>query len=268
MTKLNYLWAVFILAVFFTSCSKDDEGTPVIFTSLTATKAHSFIEDNITINIAGEEFMDVIVTSNNSSVTITELTNISYSIEASEAAVAVISVQLINESNTAIKDLVLSFNEHGVTDFSVVEGIEIGFDKSDKIMALFGDPEGKEDSSSGEREYWYYFSKGFSFLVNKSNTIAEESRLYGSDWKRTINSVELNGSHYSNEISDSMIIANGQVVMDTIINKLGQPDEKHTSTMAGSPLKWYIFNEGAKIFFLSDSIDDYTGKTVLYVDIF
>lgn len=267
MKKLNVVFRLFVMLLFVASCSNDDD-SPNYFKELTATKAYSFVEGNITITIDAEKFTDIVVLSSNSDVTIAEVNATTYTISALEAAETMISVQLKNDGHTETKSIDLSFYEHGIKGFSMVEGVEIGTDKTDKILTLLGEPEGKEDSSTGEREYWYYFSKGFSFLINKSTTIADESRLYGIDWKRTISGSEKLGNHYPHEISESLIIANGQVQMDAIISKLGQPDEKHVSATSGSPLKWYVFNEGVKAFFNADTVDDYAGKTVLYMDVF
>tara|TARA_R110002049_G_scaffold90686_2_gene227119 strand:+ start:43331 stop:44134 length:804 start_codon:yes stop_codon:yes gene_type:complete len=267
MVKWDYYFALPFVFLIFTACSKDDD-SPIYFKDLTATKAFSFIEGTITITIDAQEFTDITTSSTNPKVMITEVNATTYTIGASEAATTTINVQLKNNGNTETKSIDLSFYEHGIKNFSVVEGIEISVDNADKIRTLMGEPEGKEDSASGEREYWYYFSKGFSFLINKTTTVADESRLYGIEWKRTLNGNEKLGNHYQHEISKPLIIANGQVQMDAIINKLGQPDEKHVSATTGSPLKWYVFNEGVKLFFNSDSIDDYTGKAVLYIDIF
>ncbi|WP_346881916.1 hypothetical protein [uncultured Algibacter sp.] len=273
MTKLNYSFVLTFIALFFIGCSSDDdskqdlENKLVIFKSLTTTKSLAFTEETITLDIDGENFTEILVSSNNPRVTITEVSSTTYTVKASEALNAIISVQLKNDTNIETESVTLDFFEHGVKDFKIVEGIEIDVDKTDKIIGLLGEPEGKADSTNGENEFWYYFSKGFSLWVRKSTGLVYDARVYGINWNRTIDDVEISGIGYPYEIGNSWNLPNAQLRMDDVISEFGDPISKFESSTPDSTLRWYVYND-VVFFFFSDSIDNFAGRPVAYINVY
>lgn len=268
MKKANYFFALTIITLFFSACSKDDDAikdNPVVFKSLTASKEVSFIDESITLNIDGEEFTDVVITSSNPSITVSQVSSTTYTVSASKATKATISVQLKNNSYTEKESIALNFYEHGVIQYKFVEGIEIGVDKTDKIIALFGEPEAKEVPSTGNYDYWYYYSKGFSIVIHKTAKIAVDIRIYNEGWSRIMDDKIVNFSVYPYSIVGAWNFSTAPVNMDAIVNLLGQPLSKHESTTDN--LKWYVYKD-VVFFFFSDSIDDYIGKKVTFMDIY
>ena len=188
MKNTPYLIALFMIMTVSESCSKDDDDVSVEFTSLTASKIHSFVDEPILLTIEGSGFSEVSVVSGEvdpSKVVIVKIDTKHYKISALETLrPTIVHVSLDGE----LKSIDLNFYEHGVKDFKTIEGIQIGVDKKNIIKSLLGEPEGVADTISGDFEYWYYFSKGFYLLIRKLTDVPFLARVYGDfNWERTIN---------------------------------------------------------------------------------
>lgn len=269
MFKLRHFCILSILVLFITGCSSNEDSDvvkkddPIIFTSLTASKKSSFIDEVITISIDATAYKDIVVTTNKFSVKATKISANSYEIESTEAIGVRVKVVLENNNSSETKSIDLDFYEHGVKDNVIVEGIEIDVDRSDKLLELFGEPDGKLDSTNGEDEFWYYFLRGLYFSLDKVTKRVGSAYLYSYDgWTRTINDVTFTGELYPYEIGNSKKIAGGQTKMDEIVDIFGEPDEKHKSSNTSSNLKWYVYYGGVVFYFNSDSLDNYQGKPV------
>lgn len=272
MTKLNYIFSLSFILLLFTGCSKDDDAIKdleIVFNSLTTTKALNFIDETAIITIDGEEFREVIVTSNDSKAAITKISTTSYAIESSEAIELTINVQLKNNDFGETKSIDLEFYEHGIKDYKIVEGIELNVDKTEKILALLGEPEAKTLNSDESREFWFYFSEGFELVVIKATDIVTDAVVFPTPWDITINGISNIGSIYPYDIANNWNVSNSQLVMDEVIEKLGEPDGKFSSNTTGSKLRRYVYNNPNVSFrFYSDELNDYSNKPVSYIVIY
>jgi len=268
MTKLNHFFALSILALFIIGCSTNED-QPIVFKSLTTSKGFNFIEETASIIIDGTEYSDADVSSNNSIVTITKLSETNYAIEASEAGNVTISVQLKNNDYRETKSIDLEFYEHGVKDFKVVEGIKLNIDKTGKILALLGEPDAKTLNFDASREFWYYFSEGVELVAIKATDIVTDAVVFPVPWSTTVNGVSVSGNVYPYDIANNWNISNGQLIMDEVIEKLGEPDSKFNSNTTGSRLKRYVYSSpNAGFRFYSDDLNDYSNKPVSYIVIY
>ena len=96
------------------------------------------------MSIEGSGFTEVQVrASNASSVTIEELATNVFEISADAAVSSAIFVTLKNDvggySETQTHSI--TFVEHGVKDFTTVEGVHIDLDKRDRAIQLLGEPD-------------------------------------------------------------------------------------------------------------------------------
>lgn len=267
MIRLNYFFILPIVLLLFLGCSKDDEeeANLIVFKNLTASKELSFTDSLITINIDGSGYSESIVTSNSLvDVTITKVNKNTYTVKASKAGEVKINVEIKNGNYGETKSIFLSFYEHGIKNYKIIEGIEINVDKTDKVSALLGEPDLITSSSNKLYDVWYYLSKGFFFYIHKTSKIVAQSRVYGIDWGLKVNGKEEKGLHYPYEIGNSLKIANGQTLMDDAIKALGGIYKKEE----GSTRYYYLYERGVVLYFSSNSIDEYVGKPVDYIDLY
>ncbi|MFM9825675.1 hypothetical protein [Flavobacterium sp.] len=246
------------------SCSSDNKDPTILFTSLKANKEFVFTEDPIVLSIDGTGYTTISVTSTNPAISITKATSTSYEIKSTVATTAYIYVELTNNANKEFKYITLNFYEHGVKDYTTVEGIKVNYDGSAKVLALLGEPDKKLDSSTGTLEYWNYGSKGLNLTIIKSSSVVESISILSSNFIYTNSSnVQTNYTNYPYEIGNSWKINNSSTTMDMIVSKLGLPTIKGTSTTSLT-LRYYQYSTQKLIFrFYSDSEDNYTGKKII-----
>lgn len=255
---------LFILLVTI-SCSSDDEkGTEVVFTSLEANKTHAFIEEPITLNLQGTGYTDVNVTSSNTKIKITKVASSVYEISSTEATNAKIYVELKNNSDVEIKNIDLTFAEHGVKNSNTVEGITVNLDNSAKVVKLLGEPDLKSDSTDGLSESWSYTSKGLTVIIVKKTTTVNQINMLSSNYFITNKeNIKVNYTNYPYEIGYGWKV--NSTTMDIVVNQLGNIATK-SSTLTN---RAYNYTGLKMVFrFYSDSEEDYTAKKIIYFSVY
>lgn len=289
--KINNYFSTFLVVFFLCfSCSGGDdteepekEITISELTTFSVDRIHQFISNQANLIIDVDDYSTIQVTSNNNNVVITKIDDLNYKITSTEVGSELISITVIDDKGNQLKgDRRLYFYEHGTRNYNTVEGIKIDTDTSISIFNLHGEPEGKTTSTTTGNtpityEYWYYFSKGFYFIVNKSSDTVIAMRIYGTTWSRTIDDIVKSGSFYPYEIDGlSKLNSTNGLLMDEIIQKYGEPNTKSASSSTLSTLKWYTYNDLSNsipsnqygyFYFFADDIDNYSNKRVLYLTI-
>lgn len=256
--------ALFVL----TSCSSDDKDPDpaVIFTSLDTNKKDVYTEEKITLNIDGSGYSDIEVSSSNTDIKITKVSTTIYEISSSKATIANIYVKLKNNTYNALKTVVVNFYEHGIKNFTTVEGIKVNVDLSSKIITLLGEPENKTVSTTNSNtEFWSYPSKGIVFAISKNTNLVDNINAYSSNFFTTLeNGTKVYYKNYPYEIGNGWYINNPNTTMDAVITKLGTPLNKYSSTTdPTSTLRTYRFaTQNMYLGFYSETEDNYTGKTI------
>lgn len=267
---INTIFPIYLIILFSVSCSSDDDkDTEVVFTSLEASKTNAFIEETITLNFNGTGYTDVNVTSSNPLIKINKAANSVYEISSTERTYAKIYVELKNNTNSQIKNIDLLFVEHGVKDSNIAEGIRVNSDNSSKVLKLLGEPDIKSDSEDGLSEYWRYASRGLRITIIKKTTIVNEIDMYSSNYSFTNKeNVNVNYTNYLYEIGNGWKINNSATTMDMVVNQLGSPSSKSTSSTSPTNRTYEYANQRMLFRFYSDSEDSYTGKKIISFSIY
>lgn len=266
----NKIVAISFIILSITSCSSGDAEPELVFSSLTTSKTYTYIENSPILTFVGTGYDNVNVTSTNTLVTIVKKTETTYEIKASAETLATIKVELSNNSKKEFKTVQLYFFEHGVINSNTVEGIKINTDNVAKTLLLLGEPEYKTDSSDGLKEYWRYYSKGLALTIVKSSKIATQIEMFSSNYYY-INSdnVKIYYTNYPYEIGNGWKINNTSTTMDMVVNKLGTPAIKRSSTSGSSINVYYQYTTQQIVFrFISDIEDNYTGKKIINYTIY
>lgn len=269
--KLNYLLTFAFIGLLLFSCSKDEEMetiNPIIFNTLESTKKEVFTDEMITIYVDASGYTDIEVISDVSDLVIDNVVGTTYTLNATEAAEATIEVILTNGNFTKSKSLEVSFLEHGVIDFNVVEGFTLDEDSPFRVRELHGDPDYILVNNDTNQEVWYYFDKGFWIVMNNSTNKTDYMRIYGVNWTRTFDDVEYFGKQYPHEISEGLKIENLQLTISSIVDRFGLPSDKSTNPDNDNLHAYNYQDLEAVFFFLSDDIDDIEGKTVGYMNLY
>lgn len=289
MKKHYFHYLLFLSTVLFVSCSSNDsdildEYEPSIgeLTGFNIDNNNIFTDDLANLTIDATSYSKIEVSSNSSNVVITKVDDLKYKISSSVAGSELINITVTADNgDQLIGNRRMYFYDHGTKDYNTVEGIVIDTDLSSKVLLLHGEPEGKSNNTTtGDNpityEYWYYFSKGFWFTVHQETGTVVNIKIYtGYHWTRTIDDIPYTGLLYPYEIDGFSNHNNTEdLLMDTIIEKYGEPDSKYPNSNAASTLKRYIYDDinsavsGTQIavfYFFSNDVNDYTGKTVSYV---
>ncbi|WP_418263345.1 hypothetical protein [Flavobacterium faecale] len=266
MKKLNAVWSLGLGLLLCISCSSDDKDPNVIFNTMSANKTDVYIEEPIAITLEGTGFTETNLTSTNSKIKITKISNTSYEVSSTEATTGKIYAELKNKSNSQSKNINLSFYKHGIIDFKTVEGITVNSDTSDKIIKLLGEPEVKTDlTASTPAEKWEYTSKGVNFIVIKSTKLVTIANVNSSNFYTFLSDgiTKLTYTKYPYEIGNGWKIDLSTTTMTNVINKLGTDYIKSSSTT--NMLRNYKFsfdNQKVYFYFYADTEDDYSGKTI------
>lgn len=256
------------LIMLLAACSSDEKDPAIVFTSLEASKTLTFIEEPITLNLAGSGYKDVTLTTSNTKIKITKLASLVYEISSTEATSAKIYAELSNNTYKETKNIDLAFAEHGVKNLNTVEGIVVNTDKSPKVITLLGEPDSKTTSTDGLTEYWRYYSKGLGIIVVKTSTIVDQIDMLSSNYYYTNSSnIQVNYTNYPYQIGSGWKI-NSTTTMDLVVAQLGNPTLKSTST-GSTTNRAYLYSTQKIVFrFYSDSEDNYTGKKIILVTVF
>lgn len=266
------LVTVCLSALLSVSCSSSDEDEPakdpdVVITKFDVNKTEAFVDQKIQIELDGNGYTDLVVTSSNSAVVITKIAATVFEISSTKAASSYIYVAMSNKTKSTSKGITVNFSEHGVLNFNTVEGIKVDVDKSAKVLALLGEPDKKSDSSDGLSDIWVYGSKGFSVFISKKTTIVNQIDMMSSNYYYFNNdNVKVNYTTYPYEIGNSWKI--NSTTMDLVITQFGLPTSKSTSTTSAT-LRTYQYASQRLVFrFYSDSEDNYTGKKIIYFSVY
>lgn len=218
---------IFFLGLLATSCSPNDEDQPITFNAILADKADVFVGEKITLTLDAIDFSNAQVSTTNPAVQIIKKTSSSYEIIADRAATATIDVSLSNKIDKKNKSIIVSFSQHGITNFKAVEGITPKVDKSVKVLALLDEPDYISDSSDGLYEFWIYPEIGLSFVITKATKIVYQIGVYSSNFVFTTkNNTTVAYKTYPYEIGNGWRLANYNAPMNLVIDKFGTPNSK------------------------------------------
>ena len=286
MTKIKRLLTYTCIAILFFSCSSEsnDETPPVAFESFSVSKNISFTDTPIILNINGSNFESSELIFTNDNVESKKINETTYEITASEALIEQIRIRLINGGDIQSKSVMLEFIEHGVLNSNVVEGIKVDTHKTERLLEILGEPDGKIEYSSGTSSGWVYTS-GVTFIVTKAtNTIATASiNTYDRAIQAGDKSVLVKAYPYlingTFDFSDF-----GRNKIDNIVDSLGLPTFIYTGTLpvgtfsyknqirppsstARGLYQYVYFNNsdiqnGMSVVFFSNNIDDYMGENI------
>ena len=273
--KLNNFLVIVFSAFLLFSCSdkKDDpiKTNPIVITAIETSKQFAFTEDTIVLNIDATGYTSIEVISNDDKITLTKINETTYNLQATEAIDATILVNLLADDDfTTSANIDISFYEHGVIDYKVVEGLTVDEDSAEKAIELLGEPDFKGIDTENNAEFWYYFDKGFWIEIDTSLNQVHIFRLYGGEWTRTFDDIAYTGKGYPYEIGNSLKIIDYQLTMDVVIDTFGEPTEKvDAASSSTSNRKYYKYEELQTLFyFFSDDIDDTTSKVVPYINVY
>ncbi len=302
----------------FASCSNDDSTDPelpisqepepeqpevvvtpkVEFTDLSISKALLFTDQAITVAIKGNNFNNVEFTySDNAAITSTKVNDSIYELKSSTSVKSNVTVSLQNGDDVETKSVDVEFVQHGVFQSRIVEGINVDFDGASRVLELFGEPDRKQASSSGNFVNWLYLDEGIDFAVTSSSStvtsvfINTASRLVNVDGTDSIFRPYPHSINNMFNFSDSE--RNG---INEVVSSLGQP----TFTLErGAPFTFpegtigfkretsppdaennrrglyeyvYFYNNNPdnalRFSFFADSIDSYQGEFISSITIF
>ncbi|GIZ09406.1 hypothetical protein [Flavobacterium sp. UMI-01] len=267
MKKLNVLFLLCLLLTLFISCSSDDNKDPdVIFNSITANKSDVYLEESIIITLDGTGFTESNLTSSNTKMKITKISNTTYEVSSIDATSGRVYAELRNNTYSKTKNIPINFYKHGVIDFKMVEGIAINVDSSDKLLKLLGEAEVKTDitGATTPTELWEYPSKGVNFVVIKSSKIITSAKVNSSNFYINMpNNSRVFYTKYPYEIGNGWKIDDANSTMTQVVNKLGNSNSKNTYTTTTLKSYFYLLNNfGLYFYFYADTEDDYNNKTI------
>jgi len=252
--------SILLLGFVVSSCSSEDKDPPITFNAILVDKADIFIEDKITLTIDAKDFSNAEVSTTNPVVQIIKKTSSTYEISADRSASATIYVSLSNNSDKKNKSIILSFSQHGITNYKNVEGITPKVAISDKIVALLGEPKYKSDTNDGIYENWSYPDIGLSFLITKATKIVYQIGVYSSDFgfvaKDNTNVVF---KTYPYAIGNGWRLHDYNTSMDLVVNELGMPDSK---TSGGFFIQYGYYSKRIIFGFFSDNQNNYANKYI------
>lgn len=250
---------IFFLGLFATSCSSTDD-PPITFNAILADKTDVFVGEKITLTLDATDFSNAEVSTTNPTVQIIKKTSSTYEISADRPAAATIYVSLKNNADTKNKSIILSFNQHGVTNFKAVEGIAPKVDKSTKVVALLGEPNYNSDSSDGIYEYWTYPQIGLSFIITKKTMIVSQIGVYSSSFGFTTkDNTNVVYKTYPYEIGNGWRLEDYNTPMNLVVDKLGTPNSK---TNDGFYNNYGYYSKQIIFGFFSNDVNSYAGNYI------
>lgn len=269
MKNIKIFLPLCLIVLFSISCSSDKENPEVVINSLNASKLDLYIEDFTTISVEGTGYTVANLTSTNPNIIIKRINSTVFEVRSSGATTANIYAELKNDTKKQNRNITINFAEHGVKNFTTVEGITKYVDKTDKIVKLLGEPQEKIDSSSGTSMQWLYPQKGLAIIIDKTTNTAMAFNLFSSNYYYISgNNVQTAYATYPYEIGNGWKINNSSTTMDIVVNKLGAPTTKNTSTTTSTNRGYQYSTEKLWFRFYSDSEDNYTGKRIVLVTVY
>lgn len=252
--------AIVLLGLFVTSCSSTDEDTPITFNAILANKRDVFVGEKITLTLDATDFSNAQVSTTNPAVQIIKISSSSYEIVADRAATATIDVSLSNKIDKKNKSIIVSFSQHGITNFKTVEGITSKVDKSAKVLALLGEPDYIADSSDGLYEYWIYPEIGLSYIITKATKVVSQIGVYSSSFVFTTkNNTTVSYKTYPYEIGNGWRLENYNTSMNLVIDKFGMPDSK---TSDGFFNNYGYYSKQIIFGFFSNDVNSYANNYI------
>jgi len=287
MKKLNYLLKTFLLLTLIVSCSEDD--APVIdgpnrnISNIVLNKQNSFVGEDIALTFDASNYESITVTSDDSNISITLISETSYTITSTKALAGYVDIATTIGEETEIDQVYVTFTEHGTTDYQTIEGITIGESNINNLKLLLGEAEAKTDysvSNTNEEtgdvtittyEIWHYLSRGLSFLIREGIQDVVSVRILGTSWGIEVDGEIKPGVPYPYEIGNLGNFSNADgILMDDVIAEFGALADENKSISEESvnvrynyPLITETIN--GDFYFTSDDIDDYQGKALKYM---
>lgn len=259
----NVLFSILTIVFFgllVTSCSPNDEDRPITFNAILVDKADVFVGEKITLTLDATDFSNAQVSTTNPAVQIIKKTSSSYEIIADRAATATIYVSLSNNADIKNKSIILSFSQHGVTNFNAVEGIAPKVDKSTKVLALLGEPNYISDSSDGLYGYWIYPEMGLSFVITKATKVVSQIGVYSSNFVYTTkNNTSVAYKTYPYEIGNGWRLEDYNTSMNLVVDKLGTPN---TKTSNGFYNNYFYYSKRIIFGFFSNDVNSYANNYI------
>ena len=283
MKKINLILTSLIFTFVILACSSDDPA-PVEFESISVSENLSYTDKSITLNIIGSNFTSIKFVFSDANMTFNKIDEVTYEISANKTSEGTVRVDLTNGDEVQSKSVNLEFLEHGVFNSSIVEGIKINVDNTERLLEALGEPDGKVEHSTGTTVAWVYTS-GVSFVVKKATNIISSAGIntYNKDVITNNGNILVNPYRYLvNNIFD--FSDSERDTMDKIIDELHLPTFIHTGTLP-NPLSSYkrelrantsttrglyqyiyFYNNttdhSISVTFFSDNIDNYTGESI------
>ncbi len=278
MNKLSYYLTFFSL-VFLISCGETEEIVPeIVFTNSTLSSGVSFVENKVSLIVEGSGFSEVQVRASESSVVIEELADNLFEISTNAAVSSAIYVTLKNDfggySETQTHSI--TFVEHGVKDFTTVEGVHIDRHKRDRVIQLLGEPDYIELINLGAFEGLFYMDLGLIFTIDIGSQFVTAVNVYGYSWSKSVSENEYRTvKKYPYSIGDlGMFTSLEGILMDAVVEKMGLPamNRKYVSSNVLSTRKWYVYDAysdlvAAIFYFNSDDVDAYQGEKLTHLRI-
>ncbi|MEC3907174.1 hypothetical protein VOI54_09085 [Tamlana sp. 2201CG12-4] len=290
MIKIIKLITICLLTLVFVSCSNDDNDNSsdetLAFNRILTTGQKVFAGDVVTIQLDATGVVNSTVSAYernssanvNDSISVNKITPTSFEITPKNGGDYNIVFRVsASEGLEQVKGFRLQVIEHGA-NLNKLEGITINDnsdnpDSSDTILEFLGEPEFKRTRNSST-EAWYYFSKGYFFVVNTSTKNIEAGSIYEDDnWEITFNDVVYTPTPYAYTIPDSLALKTDKInvlkhgiqsfnilegitiddaqtnpdntypdLADTLLDALGEPEL--ISPRDANADYWYYFSKG------------------------
>ena len=290
MKKTPLILAYLIFTFLIFSCSSDDYDSmevvrPFEFESLSVSENLSFTDESITLNINRSKFTSIEFIFEDTNMTFNKIDDTTYEINANKASKGNVRVDLTNGDDIESKSVNLEFLEHGVFNSNIVEGIKIDIDKTERLLEVLGEPDGKIEHSSGNTVAWVY-NFGVTFIEVKATKIITSAYI-GTYSRNVATDVgDILTKSYPYLVNNTFDFSNSERdKMDDIIDELNLPTFTYTGTLPNPlssikggliaptsktrSLYQYVYfydnnvNHSISVRFFSNNIDDYTGESIV-----
>ncbi|MDW5290121.1 hypothetical protein [Formosa sp. PL04] len=287
MKKIKFYLTSCLLITALISCSSDDDSTSIepddngiTVSNITLSKQSVFVDDIISLDFDSEGQESIELTSAQTGIAITSLSETSYEITSSGPVSAYIDMTFTRDTITEVQQVLVNFLPHGVIG-KTVEAIVLDDSNTSYLSLIHGEPDGKriikeyitnpEDPTNEIlrfSETWYYASKGLSFNISIGGLVIYAS-FYGDTWSvETDEGTVLNGVPYPYDINGLGSFTDPEgILMDDVVASYGVPDEEN-KIPGDNGIQVYSYPTVFTAFlFDSDDVEDYEGKKVKVVTV-
>ncbi len=242
MSKINNIFSLVVLVLFFVSCSENNDGikseehVPLDFTGLSVSEGVTFIDDPVVVlEVEGSGFSVLEVVSDQpDDVVINEVSETYYEVSSTKEVDAEISVKMQGEDGIGdpfTRTVIIEFYEHGVkveegdevegtSAFNSIEGVTVSKDETVKVLDLLGEPEevGYLDANT---DFWTYLSKGIELKVNRSTGFVISATAYSEKDTLVVDGEKKPYTNYPYDLPNEWKIQ--ETLMDEVVAEWGEP---------------------------------------------